>query len=185
MRLSRRDAIVTAVGGGLVAGVGSIAADVAPVGRAEHRGGTTTPEREEFSNDELGTLAALAEVVYPSKVEVTEEFIRGYVEVRTATQREGVRRALSALRRRSKRWSGREFSDLTERKRDALLGEIGVDRAQPDRGGSATQRIRYYLVNGLLFALFTSPKGSELVGIENPMGYPGGYDTITEPNRDQ
>jgi hypothetical protein len=31
----------------------------------------------------------------------------------------------------------------------------------------------------MLYALFTSPTGSELVGIENPTGHPGGYESLT------
>jgi hypothetical protein len=34
--------------------------------------------------------------------------------------------------------------------------------------------VRYYVVNELLLALYASPTGGELVGIENPQGHPGG-----------
>jgi hypothetical protein len=56
---------------------------------------------------------------------------------------------------------------------------MGVQSAESDSGGGVPERIRYHLVNSLLYALFTSPMGSELVGISNPTGHPGGYESLT------
>jgi len=41
--------------------------------------------------------------------------------------------------------------------------------------GSDVERLNYYLVDELLFAFYSSPTGGELVGNQNPRGYPGGF----------
>jgi len=46
-------------------------------------------------------------------------------------------------------------------------------------------RVRYYLVNDLLFALYSSPTGGKLVGIENPQGHPGGTGSYQQPPNDR
>jgi hypothetical protein len=51
---------------------------------------------------------------------------------------------------------------------------MNADTLEPDPRGSDEQRVRYFVVNELLFALYASPTGGELVGIENPQGHPGG-----------
>jgi hypothetical protein len=43
--------------------------------------------------------------------------------------------------------------------------------------------VRYYVVNELLYALYTSPTGGELVGIENPQGHPGGHESYQHEPR--
>jgi hypothetical protein len=58
-----------------------------------------------------------------------------------------------------------------------VLDEMGVDTADPDPEGPDPARVRFYVVNDLLFALYASPTGGELVGIENPQGHPGGTDS--------
>jgi len=67
--------------------------------------------------------------------------------------------------------------DLSVADRDSLLREVGADTAPPDPDGTNAERVRFYVVNELLYALYTSPTGGELVGIENPQGHPGGTDT--------
>jgi hypothetical protein len=54
---------------------------------------------------------------------------------------------------------------------------LGVRTAEPDPDGTDVERVRYYVVNELLFALYSSPTGGELVGLENPQGHPGGIDS--------
>jgi len=57
--------------------------------------------------------------------------------------------------------------------RRAATWPLNSAALRPD--GTVPARIRYHLVNGLLYALFTSPVGTRLFGIRNPIGYPGGY----------
>jgi hypothetical protein len=51
---------------------------------------------------------------------------------------------------------------------------MGADTVDPDPDGGDVARVRYYVVNELLFALYASPTGAELLGLENPQGHPGG-----------
>ena len=103
-------------------------------------------------------------------------YVLGRIEER-ATYREGMADALLALDERAQEWYGLAFVDLSRGNRNALLSEIGVETADPDPEGRTPERIRYYLVNDLLFAFYASPAGGELVGIENPQGHPGGLDS--------
>jgi len=62
---------------------------------------------------------------------------------------------------------------LRERLRSAPPG----GRRRHRRGGpgrTLAERVRYYVVNELLLALYASPTGGELVGLENPQGHPAG-----------
>jgi hypothetical protein len=54
---------------------------------------------------------------------------------------------------------------------------MGVHTADEDPDGTTAERIRFYVVNELLFALYASPAGGRLVGIENPQGHPGGAES--------
>jgi hypothetical protein len=69
---------------------------------------------------------------------------------------------------------------LSEEAGDEALREMGVHTAEPDPAGTTAERVRYYLVNEVLYALYASPKGGELVGIENPQGYPGGANSYQQ-----
>ena len=79
------------------------------------------------------------------------------------------RDALAALS-----WEDARFAALGADRRDTVLRQLGVHTADEDPDGTRAERIRYYVVNELLYALYASPTGGELVGIENPQGYPGG-----------
>lgn len=171
MELTRRDALAAAAG----------AAGVATVGELSER----LDERREFDDNEhvLSRLLAVSRVVYPSEVEATTEFLHTYVLGREY-DREGyvevTARALDGLDRRSRRLYGSAFATLSVERRDECLREIGVSRATPDPDGTTVERIRYYVVNQLLYALYTSPTGGRLVGNENPPGYPGGRQAYQE-----
>jgi hypothetical protein len=58
---------------------------------------------------------------------------------------------------------------------------MGIDVVDSDPEGSDTEQMRFYLVNELLFALYTSPTGAKLAGIENPQGHPGGTTSYQQP----
>lgn len=175
-RLTRRDALaaLTAVG---VAGVGSYALtrddpDESPAGTAADSGPLGASEQE--------TLVAIAQVLYPDAIEGIDEFVRTYVAGRAENRperAEAMAEAVATLEERSDRTHGTRFADLSRERRDGLLREMGVDVVDPDPDGIVAARLRYYLVNELLFALYASPTGGRLVGIENPQGYPGGIDS--------
>lgn len=169
MRLSRRDALVVLALTGVGAGVS---------GRVV----------EQLDDDQLvDRVAALAAVVYPSAVETDGEFVRTYLAGRMERERaeyDYVRSAFDTLDEHARRRYSRGFTEIPVGRRDDLLRDLGVDAAAADRDGAAPERVRY-LVDELLFALYTSPTGGRLAGNENPTGHPGGLESYQrEPNDD-
>lgn len=172
MELTRRDALAALGMSGAVAGGAALTWD-------RHR---ATPDAGVGDGKPLGpdvaeTLVALAETLYPSAVTGVDEFVETYVVGRVRNRPAyagGVAEAAETLDSYATDWEGRRFAALNPEARDSLLREIGVETAEPDPDGYAPGRIRRYLVNELLYALYASPKGGELVGIENPKGHPGG-----------
>jgi hypothetical protein len=166
MELTRRDVMAALAAGGAAVGAGvSLTADPAETGV------------ESVGDHEVDTLVAVAEVVYPSDVEGVESFVRRYSVQRVQNRpeyAEGVAAAVRALDEYSRIWADAEFAALDEAAADDILSGFGVDTADPDPEGSDRERVRYYLVNELLYALFTTPTGGKLAGIENPQGHPGG-----------
>ncbi len=166
MELTRRDVVAALGAAGVAAGAGALGSgllDGDPVG--EH---------------DVATLVAVAETVYPSAVEGVESFVREYSLARVRDRPEyarGVADAVGALDERGREWFDDRFVDLDAETRRTLLDQMGVDAADPDPAGDDRQRVRYYLVNELLFALYTTPTGGRLAGIENPQGHPGGTDS--------
>jgi hypothetical protein len=173
VRLTRRDALVSLAAGGAVAGGLSLS--------ASHAARTLEFDDDDpLTEAEVATAVAVADAVYPSAVEGVPAFVEAYVGRLRPSRREAVGAAAGGLDRRARDAYGAPFATLSRGDRETLLREIGVDRVVSKPEGTLAERIRYHLVNTLLYALFTSPTGSELVGIENPVGHPGGYDTYGE-----
>lgn len=171
MELTRRDAVLALVGGGMVASTRFVE-------EAASETDATVEGRD------LDTLKALAETLYPSSVEVTNEFLEAYVLGRRAVDEDylrGTNRALDAVRTTSRQETGLAYTSLDPGSRDAVLRATGADRAYPDPDGTVAQRVRYYVVDGLLYPLYTTPKGASLVGNGNPEGYPGGTEAYQRP----
>jgi hypothetical protein len=62
---------------------------------------------------------------------------------------------------------------------------MAVDRTGSSPNGNIPERIRYYVVNQLLYGLYTAPTGGRLLGIENPVGHPGGFESYQkEPSQE-
>ena len=177
MELTRRDALAALAASGVAVGTGAVLSGnpFADGDSADdHSAGDPFPE------DRMATLLAVAEVVYPSAVSGVEEFVRTYAVGRLEDRpeyREGMVAALSTLDEYARAWHDADFRDLDADTRVSVLDEMGVDAADPDPDGSDRARVRFYAVNDLLFALYASPTGGELVGIENPQGHPGGTDS--------
>lgn len=184
MQLTRRDALaaLTAIGvGGIGFGVGG---DLS-LRVGEESDGVT---QYSLSSDHLDTIVAVAEVVYPSEISIQQEFIETYVDGRTKGRqqyREGMQRAIRELNRLSADAYGLQFRQLSPDRRDQLLRSAGVDRVTPARDGTLREQIRYYLVNDLLYALYTTPTGGSLIGNTNPPGHPGGIETYQTDPTDQ
>ena len=165
MELTRRDALIALGVAGTTAG-GAYA--------------VSRLDEEEAADTVVERLLPVAEVVYPSEVEVSREFLETYVVGRVEERDgylEGVADALDSLDGYTRRLRDERFGDVSTERRDSLLRYMGVDDAEPDPDGTDAERVRYYVVNELQYALYTSPVGGKLVGIENPVGYPGGTES--------
>lgn len=194
MELSRRDAVaaLAAIGAGGVA-VGGAArlrgdrgggdqgggddgvGDDGSGGAEDPAGGSEHPDDAEL----FAAFVAVAEVVYPSEVSGIEEFVGSFLGGRLDREdhAESLRATVSELDRRAEEWHGDRIAALPAADRDRLLREVGADTAEEAPDGTFAERVRYYVVNELLLALYASPTGGKLVGIENPQGHPGGRDT--------
>jgi len=166
MELSRRDVLAALAASGAAAGAGvSLAGDPAPPGDGP------------VGDHEVDTLVAVADVVYPSEVDGVESFVRQYSVERVRGRPEyaaGVADAVAVIDDYTRAWEDAEFAALDTERADRRLSGFDVDTADPDPAGSDRERVRCYLVNELLYALFATPTGGELAGIENPQGHPGG-----------
>lgn len=178
MRLTRRDAVAALVTGGAAGAVASVfPTDVVESARTDR-----TPQ---FTDTDIRELAAVAEVVFPSAIEVTPEYVEGVVSGLPADRRRGLGSTLDRLERYMLDAYGTSLADLPVERRELVLRSLGVDRAGSSPDGSLPQRVRFYIVNQFLYALYTTPRGTGLVGIDNPVGYPGGYDSYQQPPTDE
>ena len=168
MRLTRRDAVLSLFAGSGASVVGLAWSSFGDDGTTD--GATMTDAR-------VDTLVAVADVIYPSEVSGIEEFVTGYVDTFSDSRRETVASAVVELDDYARRTRGERFLALPIANRDSVLRAIGVDRTGSSPDGSVPERIRYYVVNQLLYGLYTSPTGSGLLGIQNPIGHPGGYES--------
>lgn len=127
----------------------------------------------------VATLAALAEAIYPSGVDVDRDFIERQVVNRTEPQPghfEELVATVESVDDHARARFGNPITDLPPGRRRQVLRSMGVTTVHPTPDGTIAEQVRYYLVNDLLYALFTSPASSHLTGIENPPGHPGGRD---------
>ena len=167
MELTRRDAVsaLTALG-----------ASVAVAGCSD---AGSTAQQSEADAEIRESMVAAAEVVYPDEVTGIDTFVTTFLESRLAgdSHAAGVADAVAAVNDRAEAWYDDRFVDLPAADRDSLLRELGADSAEPHREGTTAEEVRYYVVNELLLALYSSPTGGELVGLENPQGHAGGIDS--------
>lgn len=190
MQLSRRDALVALS----AASVGSLAGCGAPVAGDDPNDSAAADDTERgaqgdgaVGDHELATLVAVARTVYPSAVGGVDEFVRTYIDRRVAgdgAYARGVAEAVATLDDYAERLYETQYADLESADSAEALDVMSVDGVTPDPDGTDPQRVRHYLVNELLFALYASPTGASLAGLENPPGHPGGTQSYREgPNR--
>ncbi|MHB9286221.1 gluconate 2-dehydrogenase subunit 3 family protein [Halobacteriales archaeon Cl-PHB] len=168
MELTRRDAVAALAASGIAVG------GVVALGWDD----LTGKEGSSIGDHEAATLESLAEVLYPSDVSNVPEFVEGYVAgklERRPERAEAVATAIEALDEYTQFWWDDRFVALSPSTRETALEQMGVDGAEADPAGTDVERVRYHLVNDLLFALYASPTGGRLLGIENPPGHPGGH----------
>lgn len=163
MTLSRREALfaLSVLGGG-----------AAIVGESRSTEGAADVE-----GTPVATLLAVAEAIYPPGADLDRQFVsrdvRGRLEDREAYADRQVE-ALATLDDEARRVAGRPFADLAIPRRRRILRVMGVDRVAPAPDGTAEERVRHYVIDDLILALFTSPRGGALLGCDNPPGHPGG-----------
>ena len=185
MELTRRDAVaaLAAVGAtGAAVLAGEQAVDRAGGGAGGARGGETTDESTAGGDDRAdtervrATMEAVAAVVYPDELTGVDTFLERYLDGRLdgSDHALALRQTVVELEELAEAWYGNSVAALPAADRDALLREVGADTAEEDPDGTTAERVRYYVVNDLLLALYASPTGGELVGLENPRGHPGG-----------
>ncbi|ERG88203.1 MAG: hypothetical protein J07HX5_00346 [halophilic archaeon J07HX5] len=166
MELTRRDAMAAlaaiGVAGGVTLGAGRLDTE-------------TTVEQNEH-NRLRTTMVAVATVVYPNEVSGVPAFVNGVLDGRLedTDHAAGIQQTVAELNDRAVAWYGGPVPELSTSECDSLLREVGADTADEDPNGTTAEQVRYYVINELLFALYASPTGGKLVGIENPQGYPGG-----------
>jgi len=142
----------------------------------------------EFGEHERETYRAVAAIVYPSEVAGVQEFVDSYLAGRVEADPEraaDMATAVADLDAYTREWEDTVFTALDTETQEETLRGMGVNASDPDPHGDPRHRVRYYLVNDLLFALYSSPTGGELVGIENPQGYPGGTSSYQQPPNDR
>ena len=189
MELTRRDALAALSAAGATVGGGVLAARFDPPraddGSGADPAGDDAGTEVSLSTDLLDLLDAVAEVVYPDGVGERRAFVDSYVVGRVTDRpayREGLREAAAQLDAVARDWHDAPYADLDVDIRDRILRNLGVETADPDPKGPLTDRIRFYIVNDLLFAFYSSPTGGRLVGIENPIGHPGGTESYQRPS---
>jgi len=174
MNLSRRDALAALAATGAVGVAGATAL------RDEDATATDPASDAPVPDDTLATLVAVAETVYPSEAAGIESFVETYVTGRLTDDPahcDGVVTTAADLDATARDWFDAPLTDLDRSTRDRLLRDLAVDAADPDPEGALSGRVRFYLVNELLYAFYASPTGGRLVGVENPVGYPGGTES--------
>jgi len=179
MELTRRDALAALAGAGILAGGGAAALARDGFREGTDPGSEGAPERAETERV-VDALVVVARGVYPSAVENVGSFVETYAATKLDSRpdfRTGATETLDALDAEARITFDARFDELGPAEGETVLRRVGAETAEPDPGGTTAERIRYYYVNEVLFALYTSPTGGELVGIENPQGHPGGTDS--------
>ena len=165
MKLTRRDAMA-ALG---AAGITSLAGCESLTGET---GGSGEPPSE------METMVALAEVLYPSDVDPTEEFIQSFLFGRIydeETYQVELEAGVETLNEIARDTADAPFARLEPDQRVSVIENSEVRTGDSVHDGSPVERVNYHLVDELLFAFYSSPTGGELVGNTNPRGFPGGY----------
>jgi hypothetical protein len=176
MNLSRRDALAALAATG-VAGVAGATLLDGEDGATAAGDSTPSDDTATASDDGLAILVAVAETVYPAAVEGVDTFVETYVSGLPDDRQDDVFAVAADLDATARDWEDAPLADLGRSTRDRLLRDLGVDVADPDPDGYLSERIRFHLVNELLYAFYASPTGGRLVGIENPIAYPGGTES--------
>ena len=172
MELSRRDALTALT----AAGIASTAGCSSLLGGDDDTSGDNNEQAGDASPME--TLLSLAGVLYPSEVETNEEFIETYMMGRITDEeayQEELESGVETLNQLAQDEQDAPFHALDHEGKVAVIDGTEIRTGGSVEDGSDVERLNYYLVDELLFAFYSSPTGGELVGNQNPRGYPGGF----------
>lgn len=173
MELTRRDAL----GALSAAGITALAGCESLTGGGP--GEETASETEAGANGpSMSGMMALAEVLYPSDAEVTEEFLGTFLYGRMVDEdayRTEVEAGTETLDSLAEDAHGTPFAQLSADQRVGLIEDTDLRSGDSVADGTDVQRVNYHLIDELLFAFYASPTGGELVGNPNPRGWPGGF----------
>lgn len=168
MRLNRRRTLLGLLGATSIAGLGAF-----------ELGDRAVPVERTLSNRAVADLLAIADLVFPAESGTFEPAVTGYVSRLSEARRRALLRDLSELNRVAYGQTGSPVRALSREELGRLFEALGVNRVEPDSQGVLAERVRFRLVNSLLYALLTHPSGTRQFGIENPVGYPGGFASYT------
>ncbi|GCF12078.1 hypothetical protein Harman_00130 [Haloarcula mannanilytica] len=147
----------------------------------------TQSSADPASQYHIDVMTAIARAVYPSAVSVEKSFIESRVFGRIEPKPghfEGLITTIEAVDSYAQARFGGEITELPPGRRRQVLQSMGVTTVHPTADGTTAERVRFYLINDLLYVLFTSPKSSELTGIDNPPGHPGGREAYQRSPRE-
>lgn len=136
--------------------------------------------RGSLSRRHLEGLLTIADVVHPSEPDQFETILTGYVTGLTDSRKRVLLGTLAELDQVSYSQLGIPFRSLSASEATLLLKALGVDRVQSSPQGPLAERIRFHLVNSVLYAVLTDPVGTNVLGIDNPVGHPGGFSSYTQ-----
>ena len=126
----------------------------------------------------METLVGVADVLYPSEVEPTEDFIEAFMFGRITDEeayRERLTAGIETLDQLADEEFGTAFVGLGADQRVALFEETALRSGESVHDGTDIEQLNYHILDELLFAFYSSPKGGKLVGNPNPRGFPGGF----------
>lgn len=135
--------------------------------------------RRSLSRRDREALLTIADIVHPANPGGFEPVIARYVRRLPASRERALLGTLSELDGVSRRQLGAGFGSLSTPEARLLLEGLGVDGVQSNRQGTLAERIRFHLINSVMYALLTDPSGTAVLGIDNPVGYPGGFSSYT------
>ena len=174
IKLTKRDALAALAGLGMA------------IGLVQHRTHVHSLE-EDIDQEDIQNLLAVCDVIFPRQVETTPEFVKTFVIGRIKFRpnyQKNLRASVSRINQVSNQKYGKDFYSLLFKTREKIFREMALDQVSPDPDGPMPNKVRYYVINELLFALYTSPIGGQLLGNENPIGYAGGLDAYQQAPRD-
>lgn len=169
MKLTRRRTLLGLVGASSVVGLGTY----------ELTGGTQSGDGS-VSNGIVDGLLTAADVVFPVETRSKRSSISNYVDGLNDDRTRALLGTLSGLDRAASRRFGSPFRSLSRGEAKRLFAVLGVDRVQSRPEGTLPERVRFHVVNSVLYALLTHPTGTESFDVGNPVGYPGGIPTHTD-----